>query len=347
MGNKSSKSSIKKASIKNKNNKKVESLNKDNSKVIKKENENLSNSTSLSKNKNINKNINKNKKKKEEKENINTKKTINISYDGCVQKIKYFGKFDAESIKKIIKTRLFIEESIDKIFFQDEENDILILNENTPDDITVYLYIQKDLIPQNPAKALKILRPKKEELLKFHWVLENEDLNSEFKGCIVDKYIYKNINDSVLHPQARSSVTFTKGVHFFVVRVGTFQCYECLRVVEDSSPCIKDHWNYNHHTNIGFTFNLDSCIHTYGKPLDIGILIDMEKKRCSFYDYEKKKVITTGQNFCPPRIIPMTGKIRDDGVKLVAWLKRGSISVQRGITILNEGCIPIPDWIKI
>ena len=34
-------------------------------------------------------------------------------------------------------------------------------------------------------------------------------------------------------------------------------------------------------------------------------------------------------------------------VKLVAWLKRsGCIGADEGITILNEGCIPIPDWIN-
>jgi hypothetical protein len=327
MGNKSSKSSVKKTSIKNKNNTIVKSLNKDNSNVINKEKENL--------NKNTNQNKNINKKNKIKNENKNTQKTINISYDGCIQKIKYFGNFNAESIKKIAKSRFFIEESIEKIFFQDEEYDILILNENTPDNITVYLYIQKDLIPKNPTKALKILKPKKEELLKFHWVLENEDLNREFRGCIVDKYIYRNINDSVSHPQARSSVTFTKGVHFFVVRVGTFESYECLRVVEDNSPCIKKEWNYEHNTNIGFSFNIDSCHHTYGKPLDIGILIDMEKKRCSFYYYDEKKPIITGHNYYPQRIAPLTGKIKDDGVKLVAWLKRGNTSIDRGITILN------------
>ena len=186
----------------------------------------------------------------------------------------------------------------------------------------------------------------KEELLKFHWILENEDENSRFKGCIVDKYIYKNINDSESHPQVRSSITFKSGVHFFVIRVGSFGSYECLRVVEDDSPCIKKDWNYKHNTRIGFTFNFDSYPHSYGKPLDIGILIDMEKKICSFYDYEKKKMITVGHNYCPPEIIPMSGKIRNDGVKLVAWLKRGIISAERGITILNEGCIPIPDWVK-
>ena len=344
MGNKNNKTSLNKTWTNNKTNiNTVESLNKNNSNIINQEKVNQSNSLNLNKNKNEKKN--KNKKKSEE--NINIKKTINISYDGCVQKIKYFGKIDSDSIKKIIKSRFFIEESLEQIFFQDEENDILILNGNIPDNITVYLYIQKDLIPKNPLKAIKILKPKYEELLKFHWILENEDENSEFKDCIVDKYIYKNINDLETHPQARSSITFKTGVHFFVIRVGSFGSYECLRVVEDKSPCIKKNWDYKHNTIIGFSFNFDSYPHSYGKPLDVGILIDMEKKECSFYDFEKKKMITVGHNYYPPKIIPMTGKIRDDGVKLVAWLKRGVTSAERGITILNEGCIPIPDWVKL
>ena len=32
--------------------------------------------------------------------------------------------------------------------------------------------------------------------------------------------------------------------------------------------------------------------------------------------------------------------------KVLAWLKRDSCNQGKiGITILNEGCIPIPDWI--
>ena len=277
MGNKSNKSSLNKTWTNNKSNiSTFESLNKNNNN-INQANANHSNSLNLKKNKSDKKN--KNEKKNEG--NINIKKTINISYDGCIQKIKYFGKFDAESIKKIVKSRFFIEESIEQIFFQDEENDILILNGNIPDNITAYLYIQKDLIPKNPSNALKILKPK-EELLKFHWILENENENSRFKNCIVDKYIYKNISNDECHPQVRSSITFKTGVHFCVIRVGSFDDYECLRVVEDSSPCINKEWDYKHNTIIGFSCNFFSYPRQYGKPLDVGILIDMKKKYVHF-----------------------------------------------------------------
>jgi hypothetical protein len=73
-----------------------------------------------------------------------------------------------------------------------------------------------------------------------------------------------------------------------------------------------------------------ACEH---KRTDIAIYIDMEKKKCRFYDYEKKKIL-------------LNGKINNDSVKLYAWLKRGNIREEKGMTILNKGCIPIPDWVK-
>ena len=35
-----------------------------------------------------------------------------------------------------------------------------------------------------------------------------------------------------------------------------------------------------------------------------------------------------------------------DKAKVVAWLKKDCMNKGKiGITILNEGCIPVPDWI--
>jgi len=73
--------------------------------------------------------------------------------------------------------------------------------------------------------------------------------------------------------------------------------------------------------------------HRYG-TLDIAIFIDMDRKKCIFYDYEKKKIMTQG-------------KILTDSVMLNGWLKMGSCRQEQGMTILNEGCIPVPKWVKI
>ena len=222
------------------------------------------------------------------------------------------------------------------IFFTDEDEDILILNSNIPDNLTVNLFIQKDLIPKNPGTALKIPNninsnnKSQKPLLQFYWVIENDKMKNKYSDCIVNKYIYKNLNDSEIHPSVRSSVSFTVGTYFFVIRVGSFECYESLAIVEDEYPDYHNISNYNEKTFVGYHYMNGVCGH---KRTDIAIYIDMEKKKCRFYDYEKKKIL-------------LNGKINSDSVKLYAWLKRGNVKEERGMTILNKGCIPIPDWVK-
>jgi hypothetical protein len=269
-------------------------------------------------------------------ENNTNEKSIKFYYNNKTKKIKYYVKFDVKSVKKILKSYFLIEESIDSIFFTDEDEDILILNSNIPDNLSVNLFIQKDLIPKNPSTALKISNninsnnKSQKPLLKFHWVIENDKKKEKFFDCIVDKYIYKNINDDEVHPSVRSSVSFTVGTYFFVIRVGSFDCYESLAIVEDEFPDFHNLSNYNEKTFVGYQYMDRACEH---KRTDIAIYIDMEKKKCRFYDYEKKKIL-------------LSGKINSDSVKLYAWLKRGCTDLTEGMTILNEGCIPIPDWVK-
>ena len=117
-------------------------------------------------------------------------------------------------------------------------------------------------------------------------------------------------------------------MHFFVIRVGTFECYERLAVINDD---VKNYYQ-NHKTFVGFHYMHD-IKHKYKEAMDIAIFIDMDKKICKFYDYEKKKIIKKG-------------KIKSDSVILNGWLKMGSKREEEGMTILNESCIPIPKWVK-
>ena len=73
-------------------------------------------------------------------------------------------------------------------------------------------------------------------------------------------------------------------------------------------------------------------VHGLGINDDIAIYIDMDMKKCRFYNYDKKTII-------------LSGKINSDSVKLYAWKKSGGCG-KGGMTILNEGCIPIPDWVN-
>lgn len=268
-------------------------------------------------------------------------KSITIYYKNKVKIINYSGKFNLEFTKKLLKSYFFIQESIDQFFFEDEDKDILILNSNIPDNIIAYLLVREDFIPKNPSKALKISYKKnlefdsKKSLLKFNWSLDNEIDNLKYLNCIEDKYIYKCIKYKDYNASVRSSASFTTGTYFFVIRIGILRCYESLAVVEDEAPDVNYLASYKHKTFIGY-YNMEELIKERGKfnYLDIAIYIDMDRKKCIFYNYDKKKFLKFG-------------KIRSDSVKLFAWLKNGGYDKEKGMIILNEGCIPIPDWVKL
>ena len=162
-----------------------------------------------------------------------TRNEINVYYKGIKQRIKYFGNFNEKSIKSTVKQVFKINEPLEQIFFQDEDGDILALNEQTPSGISVYIYVEPDAIPKNPSNELKIAETS-ENLLKFHWVIENDiELNGDKNlNVIQDKYTYKTVNDDDIHPGVRSSCSFEKGKYFFVLRKSRLGAYTALAITK-------------------------------------------------------------------------------------------------------------------
>ena len=114
------------------------------------------------------------------------------------------------------------------------------------------------------------------------------------------------------------------------------------------------------YTNIGLGGDKSMNYVRSNEVYNIGILIDMNKKRCVFYDYDKKEkikclkdtyssVLRDGKNedINMKEGEPLEGNILSNSVKVIAWIKGESPDENSGISILNEGCIPIPDWVKV
>lgn len=256
-----------------------------------------------------------------------TKNLINVYYKGIKQTIKYYGKFDELSIKKTIKQVFKINESLEQIFFQDEDGDILSLNKDTPSGISVYVFVEPDAVPKNPSKELQV--PKTEEkLIKFHWIPQicSESCVCNGLNVIKNKYLYTTINDNDIHPGARSSCTFESGTHFLVLRKPRLGAYTMLVVADENKTSV-----YSSDSCIGYVNGDDDKYNLYCQNL--GILIDMKNKKCAFYDYDRK-------------IKKFEQKITFPKAKILVWLKRHACNQGEGISILNEGCIPIPDWVK-
>jgi len=269
------------------------------------------------------------------------KNEINIYYKGINQKVKYYGNFNEKTIKSTVKQIFKINEPLEQIFFQDEDGDILALDEQTPSGISVYIYVEPDAIPKNPSNEIKIPTTTSTNLLKFHWILENDieqhgDMNL---NPIKNKYIYKTVDGDKIHPGVRSSCSFEKGKYFFVLRKSSLGEYTALAITKDTT--------YSRKNSIGiFDGYPRENFSTFATNL--GIYIDMDNKKCIFYDYDKEtKIKISYYNSKKKHEEGFEAPILCQKVKLVAWLKRsGCGGADEGITILNEGCIPIPDWIN-
>lgn len=273
-----------------------------------------------------------------------SKKELNVYYKGNKQKIKYYGSLEEKQILNTVKQIFKIEEPIEQIYFQDEEGDILILNQYTPSGISVHIFVEPDSIPKNPSKALKV--ENKNGLIKFHWIPEISNVpwaNNNLNG-IINKYLYTTLNDEHAQTHVRSSCTFEKGIHFFVLRKPILPVYSLLLICEENT-------NFNDYC-VNFKQQAIGIFH--GLPeenddayvINLGILIDMEHKKCIFYNYDKKikrkiRYMKNGKE-----MEGYEAPIDFKKAKILAWLKRHSCNPNKtGITILNEGCIPIPSWV--
>ena len=278
-----------------------------------------------------------------------SKKELNIYYKGAKQKIKYYGNLNESQIKSTVKQIFKIKEPLEQIYFQDEDGDIIILNEQIPSGLLIHVFVEPDSYPKNPLKELNI--KEKEGLMKFHWIPEKNTggwINNNIKN-IFNKYLYTTVNDNDPHPPARSSCTFEKGIHFFVLRKPVLPCYSLLLITEESTifddSCIRFSQKA-----IGI-FNGRPEEHRNSNDelfaINLGILIDMENKKCIFYDYDKKtkrKIIYMSNN---KEMEGYEAPIDFQKAKLLAWIKRDVQNRGKiGITILNGGCIPIPEWVK-
>ena len=207
----------------------------------------------------------------------------------------------------------------------------------------MHIFVEPNAIPKNPSTELKVPETS-EKLLKFHWIIENdiEQPGKENLEVIIGKYLYKAINDYVIHPGVRSSCSFEKGKYFFVLRKGLLGAYTALAITKDDMNS-----SYSREFSIGiFDGHPEESYSTFAKNL--GIYIDMDNKKCIFYDCDKNKRCQIAYyNSNRKNEEGFEAPILYKKVKLVAWLKRSAcFGAMEGITILNEGCIPIPDWVK-
>lgn len=256
-----------------------------------------------------------------------SQKCINVFFKDIKRKISYFGSFNEKTIKSNLKILYHIKEPIDHIFFTDENGEIMILEgDNVPNNLNVHLYIEYEPIPKEPEKELDILVSNTQNLVKFHWVFFDESVNAEeWKESISqNKYTYKAIkNNGKSNPFVVSSELFSNGKFFIVIRKGWTSFYSALCIINSEYKFQTNEYPYNCDEYKGIKA-MDNYVQ------NIGILIDIPNHKVKFYDYCNHKLI-------------IEEDINFQSAKLVAWLKGTHCDDGNGFTILNEGCIPVPD----
>ena len=94
-------------------------------------------------------------------------KTLHVYYKGSEQRIKLFDGTKEDKILKLIKRVFKLTVSDDKIFFQDENGDLVILPDTFPQDLSIYIYIE----PEYPEPKKQIDNVQHSKILPgFKWI---------------------------------------------------------------------------------------------------------------------------------------------------------------------------------
>lgn len=244
-------------------------------------------------------------------------KTLHVYYKGSEQRIKLFDGTQEDKILKLIKRVFKLTVSDDKIFFQDENGDLVILPDIFPQDLSIYIYIE----PEYPEPKKQIDNVEHSKILPgFKWTFAGGTSRISDDG-----YIF-NPPDQSTFPEGWNSVhsttTYTKG-QLFCKLLWYHQCYQSIGVV---SPDYNGE-RLDGNSNVVFSGDLVS---DYGGPYYISFLLNMDKQYMKFFildgkDGNVKKTKKITFNF-PQVVIYAGGKTY------------GSIQ------ILEGGSSPIPEY---
>ena len=244
-------------------------------------------------------------------------KTLHVYYKGSEQRIKLFDGTQEDKILKLIKRVFKLTVSDDKIFFQDENGDLVILPDIFPQDLSIYIYIE----PEYPEPKKQIDNVEHSKILPgFKWTFAGGTSRISDDG-----YIF-NPPDQSTFPEGWNSVhsttTYTKG-KLFCKLLWNPQDYQSIGVV---SPDYNGE-RLDGNSNVVFSGDLVS---DYGGPYYISFLLNMDKQYMKFFildgkDGNVKKTKKITFNF-PQVVIYAGGKTY------------GSIQ------ILEGGSSPIPEY---
>ena len=248
-------------------------------------------------------------------------KTLHVYYKGSEQRIKVYDGTEEEKILKLIKRVFKITVPDERIYFQDENGDLLILPESFPKDLSIYIYIE----PVFPEPNSNVIPNSNDNNLLpgFKWKIVGE-FNPKYKNVSSDGYIFNDWKDRKYRGDGwvtvNSTTIYSKG-KLFCKLLWKPQFYQSIGVSFENDS--------NRGINL-LSIESGGLVNEYGGPYYISFLLNMDEKYMEFFVLDGKdgKVTkTTKITFSLSAVVIYAGG-KGDG----------------GIQILEGGSSPIPDY---
>lgn len=263
-------------------------------------------------------------------------KVLKIYYKGTCQELSVFDETPCEDVFGILKRVFRIQESIDQFFFQDSEGRIVVLPKKIPNELSLFLYVRQENSESNMQTTEK-------PTLKWRFICTQGTENQ-----LVDGIRYSPINspNEKYHPSIISSVSFSQGKHFTVIKLDSHGCGWVGLGLPGSPP---HYFNPGWHCAYGYSGLPESELPTFIRIGEsqcdqltklTGIVIDYDSKTAYF-------VQVNPETFVPVKIVLQVTDL-PNSVVIFAGAKAWSCipPPHTGITLVKDS-LPYPDLSKL
>lgn len=205
-------------------------------------------------------------------------KVLKVYYKGSCQELSVADGTESDEIFQMMKRIFHIEEDLSDFFFQDSEGRIVILPKKLPKELSLFLYVRQNMVQTVPAPTL----PPKQS---YKWTLKcTEGTENQLEDGI--HYHYINSPDMNKPPYVISSIAFSEGKHYTVIKVDS--AHRCSMLGFGIPGCPPEYFANKQGTDCHTPeFEHKPFFVMWDYEFDrltklIGIAIDQDSKTCYF-----------------------------------------------------------------
>lgn len=265
-------------------------------------------------------------------------KVLKVYYKGTCQELSVADGTSSDEIFEVLKRVFRINENLDNFFFQDSEGRIVILPKILPKELSLFLYVRQD-IDSSSFQAQTAPSNQQAPDLKWKFICTKGTEQQLINGI---RYYPTNNPTEGQYPSIISSINFSQGKHFTVIKLDSHGCGWVGLGLPGSPP---EYFNPGWHCGCKYSGLPESKLPTFIRIGEsecdqltklTGIVIDCDSKIGYF-------VQVNPETFSPLKIIL---KVTDlpESILIFAGAKAWSCIPQphTGITLVKDS-LPYPN----